>query len=477
MKTLFSVLFVLMPFIAFSWDIDTVSNDETTGRKTACVVDSNDELHLIWINPTNVAPDYEEQLWYGHDDDGDGDVEASEIEELVDGVCEGSIGLDSNDYPHIVFRTDSNNGIDCCYIYYDGSDWSDVIDIATTGYVGFSCDIAVDSDDNIHFVYDDESNDDVVYAYKNGNTLVTSIISNYDTGDPAIDCYGTVPHVVYRNVSGAQRGLYYAEKTGLSWSKVKIDDEDEYAVNPTIAVDSNGDNHISVWRVFQVGQSMGVQYYSDCSGSWSSEIVDSQAYWLGYFCGTTNEIAVDTQDMPHISFYEWYTNDMRHAWKDTTQMGWQKEDVETSYCCGLYSSISVDDDDDIYITYWKCKVPEPHDEWCRFAFKSWTAPNMCESPFVSPTAHSTTNTLSVSYLTDYQGGCFCVSNEGEPINGPVIIKVYDMAGRRVDSLHVETAAENKIYVPWTSSRVTTGTYLFTVETRNLSASGSLSVVR
>ena len=72
-----------------------------------------------------------------------------------------SIVLDSNNNPHISYY-DNTNG-DLKYAYYDGQWHSETID--SSGDVGLSNSLALDGSGNPHISYQDLTNGEIKYAY------------------------------------------------------------------------------------------------------------------------------------------------------------------------------------------------------------------------------------------------------------------------------------------------------------------------
>jgi hypothetical protein len=78
---------------------------------------------------------------------------------------------------------------------------------------------------------------------------------------------------------------------------------------------------------------------------WNTTMVD----YLGYV-GSDNSIAVDSNDWPHISYYDLKNRDLKYArW---TGNGWLFTRVDSRDKVGHYSSIAIDSNDYPHITYY-----------------------------------------------------------------------------------------------------------------------------
>ena len=75
-----------------------------------------------------------------------------------------SLALDSSDNPHISYYDESNS--DLKYAYYNGSTWI-IQAVDTEGSAGWDTSIAVDSSDNPHISYGGNAeNYSLMYAYR-----------------------------------------------------------------------------------------------------------------------------------------------------------------------------------------------------------------------------------------------------------------------------------------------------------------------
>lgn len=111
---------------------------------------------------------------------------------------------------------------------------------------------------------------------------------------------------------------------------------------PSIALDSNGDPHIS----YTDGSDMlnpVLKYAKKTGGTWSMEIVE----YVSIDEGTS--IALDTFDNPHISYFDWTSRILKHAEKIGST--WYIEVVDSAYEVGRFSSIAIDQLNNIHISY------------------------------------------------------------------------------------------------------------------------------
>ncbi|MCJ7489571.1 MAG: carboxypeptidase regulatory-like domain-containing protein, partial [Thermoplasmata archaeon] len=133
--------------------------------------------------------------------------------------------------------------------------------IDSTGRVGYSTSIAVDSSDGIHISYCDSTNYDLKYATNSSGSWVNS----------AIDSAGSVGR------------------------------------DTSIAVDSNDRIHISYYDATNTA----LKYATDASGSWVNSTIDSTND-----VGGCTSIAVDSNDGIHISYYDGTNSALKYVMID-----------------------------------------------------------------------------------------------------------------------------------------------------------------
>jgi len=128
-----------------------------------------------------------------------------------------------------------------------------------------------------------------------------------------------------------------------AWSIETVDSEGSVGKYNSIAVDSEGNPHISYYDYTN-----NYLKYAKWTGSeWTIQTVDSTGY--GYI-GDYNSIAVDSADNPHISYLDWLNGDLKYAkW---TGSEWTIQTVDSTGYVGEYTSIAVDSEDNPHISYY-----------------------------------------------------------------------------------------------------------------------------
>jgi len=94
-----------------------------------------------------------------------------------------SIALDSSDNPHISYFDETNS--DLKYARWNGTDWiTETVD--SDGQVGTHTSITLDSSDNPHISYFDGTNMDLKYAWWNGTDWVPETVDSDGDGTPDV---------------------------------------------------------------------------------------------------------------------------------------------------------------------------------------------------------------------------------------------------------------------------------------------------
>jgi hypothetical protein len=159
---------------------------------------------------------------------------------------DSSLAIDSNDNLHVTYLDNTNGNLE--YMTYDGSSWSTPVSLDSTDNVGSDSSLAIDSSDNLHVTYRDYTNHNLEYMTHDGSSWSTpvSLDSTDIVGDYsslAIDSNDNL-HVTYRDITNYN--LEYMTYDGSSWSTpVSIDSTDIVGSHSSLAIDSNDNLHVT----------------------------------------------------------------------------------------------------------------------------------------------------------------------------------------------------------------------------------------
>ena len=273
-----------------------------------------------------------------------------------------SIAIDSYGFRHISYQDTTN--YDLKYATDKTGSWV-TVSVDTIGYVGDTTSIAIDSNDVVHISYV-ENYDDLKYATCSSGCTTASNwdIVFVDTTDSmsmtsiAIDSNDAL-HISYLDYTN--KDLKYATcssgcTSASNWNNVSIDTTGDRGWYSSIAIDSNDAVHISYYDLS--GKNLK---YATCSSScttasnWDAVLVDTTGY-----VGLLSSIAIDSNDAVHISYYHIdmpWTNthdDLKYATCSstcTTASNWDIVYVDTTGDVGRYSSIAIDSNDAVHISY------------------------------------------------------------------------------------------------------------------------------
>ncbi|RME86813.1 MAG: hypothetical protein D6785_02765 [Planctomycetota bacterium] len=290
-------------FNGASWSSPVnLSNDPslTWGHKTA--IDKNGNLHVVWVRSG--------EIYYTRSIDGeltwDGDLNTPGNQPLQISVPpanssgQPAIALDSSGNPHVVWRQSGK----IMYSSFNGTSWSTPIDISNGSTVGWNPHIAVQENNQIYVVWqNDNTGNTEIYFNKFNGTSWTGVQNISSTSAAsygpqiALDPSGALYVVWQEGNSGYNSEIYYASSKdgGSNWSSpLNLSNNPGDSFSPQIRVNSQGEIYI-IWN----DKTSGPEeiYYAELShGSWSSprnlsnSPESSNSPFL--FISTSNEIFV-----------------------------------------------------------------------------------------------------------------------------------------------------------------------------------------
>ena len=123
-----------------------------------------------------------------------------------------------------------------------------------------------------------------------------------------------------------------------AWSVSVVDPEGFWT--PSIAVDSAGRPHIAYFA-----ETNELRYASWTGSSWQFEKVDS---WS--IMGEKASLALDSNDNPHIAYYDWDARDLKYAYKNDST--WIIEVVDEDGDVGRNPSLAIDSHNRPHVSYY-----------------------------------------------------------------------------------------------------------------------------
>ncbi|MFQ6060222.1 MAG: fibronectin type III domain-containing protein [Thermoplasmata archaeon] len=151
----------------------------------------------------------------------------------------------------------------------------------------------------------------------------------------AVDSEGN-PHISYWDRDNW--ALKYACWNGSAWNITTVDSSSQTGLYSSIALDSNDRPHIAY---FNQGEA-SVMHANWTGSSWNIERVEWN--WSAFV-----SIDIDGLDNPHVSWYDSSVKALRYAhW---TGSSWNIETVESGTDTGTWSSLKTDKNDEPHIAY------------------------------------------------------------------------------------------------------------------------------
>jgi hypothetical protein len=214
----------------------------------------------------------------------------------------------------------------------------------------------------------------LMYAHKNGSAWSSEKVADgvgyWKIGESGTGYFsslvidsGGIPHITYNNgLKRASTAVMYATKDGNAWKNVP-----SLALSPgydsSLALDRNGRLHVAYRPTDKDGS---IKYAEqDGSDNWLVKTVanaygtetDSKRH-AGYHIS----LALDSQEFPHISYYDESEKDLKYvSWNGTA---WNTETVHATGNVGKFPSLVINADDQPYIGYY-----DVTDKELRFATK------------------------------------------------------------------------------------------------------------
>ncbi|MEW6743844.1 MAG: hypothetical protein AB1486_13900 [Planctomycetota bacterium] len=253
-----------------------------------------------------------------------------------------STRIDDTGVVHIAYDSDRT----LWYARFDGHSWTfEEVYSPVTKYIS----LTLDEERNPHIsFFIDQPYYDLGYARREGGEWHHEVVeTNGRTGywnSIAIHPSGTVCISYYKDMPYDQQGLKFARRHGANdWRLEYLDDEASAGAFSSLVFDSSGRPHVSYKRY----PIPGLKYATHSGHGWEIELVEDGTY-------ETNEtsITLDSSARPHISYSlnRGGKEELKHAYR-TDENRWITETVDNSSHTGAYSSIEIDDSDNIHISY------------------------------------------------------------------------------------------------------------------------------
>ncbi len=354
-------------FTDSGWMLQTVDRN-SVGDGVSLALDSNDNAHMCHVDHQNNYYRNPELVTYLTKNGSDWKMETVSPPAEAIRMTSGSLALDSNNNPHIVFRYERGLYYEAGLLYatWTGANWS----IQTVDSTGNSGVIAVDSVSNPHIVYVGANSHSVLkYAVWTGQDWNIQTINPAEIVDQpgqslALDS-SSRPHVLY----GSGSAVKYAVFNGSNWKTQTA------ALNSAsfsnVALDTNGYPHFACVP----SNSETLVLVSWNGSAWNKQPVVSGSNLVA------RSLALDAHGKPHVV----YSNSDVLMYATWTSTAWNVQTVDAVNIIEGYGSIRADSEGNPHISYFGEPYMQSYESTVMYATVAETANSPSSSLSPNPT--------------------------------------------------------------------------------------------
>ena len=304
------------------WKKTVVDSGLLTGKYNSIEIDSNFYLHA------STYEDFYNDLRYIYQDSLGTHAEVIDAEGSVGKYS--SLALDTSSYPHISYYNESNG--DLKYAYQDPSGWH-IQTLESAGDIGLYTSLELNEYGYAHISYYDQTNMDLKFAYQDSSGW------HIQTIDSAGDV-GLYSSLVMDSLGNPHFSYYDATNHTLKYDGQIIDNEGEVGKYSSLSLDINDRPHISYYDETQ--GDLKYLFFDDLG--WHTEIVDSSGD-VGQF----SSLALHGGTEPYISYSDTTKKDLKFAFR--TSHGWETRTIDYLGNVGSHTSIQLDEGGYPWIVY------------------------------------------------------------------------------------------------------------------------------
>ena len=328
------------------WKLTTIDEPGDVGQFSSLAIDSNNKLHVTYIDSTNSDLKYATY-----------DTTASSWSPPItlDPATSGrysSLAIDSNNKLHVTYYG-LNDYLMCAT--YNTVGWGVGKEVDSSGDVGQFSSLAIDSNNNLHATYFDAANGNLMYATR--TTASSWIRTTVDSASAVVGQYSSLAidsndklHVTYYD--GVNDNLKYATADAAfssSWMLIYSNPRATGGRYSSLAIDSNDKLHVTYYGSYNGDLMYGT--YDTTASSWNPITVDSA---LTTGPGRWSSLAIDSNDKLHVTYYDATNGNLMYATYDTTTSSWILTIVDNTLgaVVGEFSSLAIDSNNKLHVTYY-----------------------------------------------------------------------------------------------------------------------------
>lgn len=251
--------------------------DSATSTEPTLAIDSQDRLHCVWRQFETDSVSYD--VYYSMYDGVSWSIPCN----ITHQYCIGndshysSLVVDSNDNLHLVYEAPINF-YNIFYMYHNGISWSNPINISNVPWdAGFPC-VAIDQEDHLHAIWRESG---IMYSYYNGSSWTTPEEIAYLPGggceNPCIAVdFENKPHIVWTFGNNDTFNIYYTTRDDTIWTQpLNLSNTPVRSLYGSISTDSTNNLYV-VWTELVSPSNNEIYYKSHDGMTWSNIINISQ---------------------------------------------------------------------------------------------------------------------------------------------------------------------------------------------------------
>ena len=224
-----------------------------------------------------------------------------------------SLAIDSNDDLHVTYHDETNGYLE--YVTYDGSSWSTPVTIGARyqANVGSYYSLAIDYNNDLHVTYFDSTNGNLEYTtcYEDENPRDSNDFSPYGT---PLDFY----------------------------CSASITLDHRYPIQSSLAIDSNDNLHVT-YVDWTTNFDLMYMKYDNSTSSWSTPFSIDSAGNVGEY----SSLAIDSNDHLHVTYYDKTNSSLDYMKYDNSTSSWSAPvTLDNTDDVGRFSSLAIDSNND-----------------------------------------------------------------------------------------------------------------------------------
>lgn len=320
------------------WGVEIVDAEGSTGFETSMAIDAFGRAHIAYRNDDDAT------LRYATNAEGSWNVTIVDSEISLDSTI--SLALDDQGKVHIAYMSYYGDWDEhLVYATNADGDWTTEAADPDQG-TGYFNDLFIDQDGYAHIAYNDYIANSLKYANNSAGTWTNATVDTSGCREVslAVNSYDVV-HILYAQ-HGTNDVLRWAQWSGGSWFRSTLDS-------------GEGTNSMGRYNSMALyGQELHLTYFDDTANELLYQCFDGVAWMTEpeVVDGTGNageysSIAVGSDGVPHIAYYDTINRDLRAA--SRLDDGWNLTLVDDNGAnlVGEYCSISVAPNGMLAISY------------------------------------------------------------------------------------------------------------------------------